>query len=86
MVGKYLHFFLFLYDVYGCLSDIAFLKITYIGFYKRTSVVVDKETSLSLTPSLRRMSLRVVFLWKAISSQRKLPCCIQSDVICDCER
>ena len=63
-----------------------FENITYIGFYKRTSVVAEKATSLSLTPSLRRMSLRVVFLWKAISSQRKWPCGIQSDVICDCER
>ena len=61
-------FVLFLDNLYGRLSDVAFLKITYIGFYKRTSAVAEKATSLSLTPSLRHTSSRVVFLWKAISS------------------
>ena len=33
-------------------------------------MVAEKATSLSLTPSLRRTSSRVVFLWKANSDQR----------------
>ena len=61
-------FVLFLDYLYRSLSDVAFLKITYIDFYKHTSVVAEKATSLSLTRSLRRTSSRVVFLWKAITS------------------
>ena len=52
------------------LSDIAFLKDYVHCFFKHTSVVAENETSLSLTPSLRRTSSRVVFLWESNSDRR----------------